>query len=109
MKKYLPFVIIAVALAGVYIILNKPADEIKNNNQALIKQNINTDNTKGTQSKFSGEVGEKIELENGKVILTEESFEGTIVNFYNIQLSNGKVVYFFVVRDKQGIFRAAAR
>ncbi|MBL7156366.1 MAG: DUF2318 domain-containing protein [Candidatus Pacebacteria bacterium] len=108
-KKYLPVIVVVfIALGGAYIMFNKSADEIGDNSKASINQSAESQNEKTTQVKFSGEQGKKVELENGKVILAEESFENTEANFYNTKLSNGKTVYYFVVRDKQGIFRAAA-
>ncbi|NIQ15684.1 MAG: DUF2318 domain-containing protein, partial [Candidatus Dadabacteria bacterium] len=31
-----------------------------------------------------------------------------LAHYYNTELSSGKIIYFFVVKDKDGIYRAAA-
>ncbi len=108
-KKYLPIILAAlfVAVAG-YLVLKQPAEQEKENTKASVNQNKEQPKEKPSQPEFNGEIGERVELENGQVVLAEESFEETTANFYNVELSNSKMVYFFVVRDKQGIFRAAA-
>lgn len=35
-------------------------------------------------------------------------FNGNLAHYYNTKLPNGKTIYFFVVKDKDGIYRAAA-
>src|SRR3989338_9051228 len=57
---------------------------------------------------FSGEKGETVNLENGEVKLTASTFNNNQARFYNMELPLGKTIYFFVVKDKNGIYRAAA-
>lgn len=57
---------------------------------------------------FFGEKGEKVVLENGEIKLDAEQFNNNKAKFYNAQMSDGKIIYFFVVKDKNGIYRAAA-
>ena len=60
------------------------------------------------QIRFIGEKGEKVALENGEIKLAAEVFGDNQARFYNVAMPNGKTIYFFVVKDKQGIYRAAA-
>jgi len=57
---------------------------------------------------FWGEKGAKAILENGEVKLNAFEFDDNQVRFYNIEMPSGKTIYFFVVKDKNGIYRAAA-
>jgi uncharacterized protein YbaR (Trm112 family) len=71
---------------------------LKNQNQPQILPEI----------QFFGEKGEKVNLENGKVKLTTLIFNNNQTQFYNVKMPDGKTIYFFVVKDKNGIYRAAA-
>lgn len=71
------------------------------------KSSVNTSNKSPTVVEFSGKKGTAVTLENGEITLDVNSFTGTTANYYNTELS-GKTVYFFVVRDSNGIYRAAA-
>jgi len=57
---------------------------------------------------FSGENGENVSLINGQISLTANTFDDNLAHYYNTELPSGKTVYFFVVKDKKGIYRAAA-
>ena len=57
---------------------------------------------------FLGEKGDKAVLENGEVGLSAAIFNDNQARFYNVEMANGKIVYFFVVKDKNNIYRAAA-
>ncbi|MDP3093886.1 MAG: Fe-S-containing protein [bacterium] len=57
---------------------------------------------------FLGEKGGKVVLENGEVGLSAVTFNDNKARFYNIEMPNGKTIYFFVVKDKNNIYRAAA-
>jgi hypothetical protein len=52
--------------------------------------------------------GEKIALVNGEVVLDASRLNGTTASFFNTELPDGKTLYFFVVKDKNGIYHAAA-
>ena len=56
---------------------------------------------------FNGEKGDQISLANGQVVLAASTFEDGEAHFYNTEL-NGKTIYFFLVKDKDGVYRAAA-
>lgn len=60
------------------------------------------------QIEFIGEKGTKVNLENGEVRLEASIFNDNKARFYNIAMPNGKIIYFFVVKDKNEVFRAAA-
>lgn len=57
---------------------------------------------------FIGENGKKVSLVNGQIKLDSKIFTDSLARYYNTELPDGKIVYFFVVKDKNGIYRAAA-
>jgi len=61
-----------------------------------------------SEIQFFGEKGETVNLENGEVKLTASIFNDNQARFYNILMPSGKTIYFFVLKDKNGIYRAAA-
>jgi len=61
-----------------------------------------------SEKKFDGENGENVSLINGQINLTANTFDDNLAHYYNTKLPSGKTVYFFVVKDKKGIYRAAA-
>ncbi|MDP2855815.1 MAG: Fe-S-containing protein [bacterium] len=61
-----------------------------------------------TEKAFFGEKGEKVVLENGEVKLDAAQFSDNKARFYNIEMPNGKIIHFFVIKDRKGIYRAAA-
>lgn len=60
------------------------------------------------QVSFIGEKGETLNLENDEVKLLASIFDDNQARFYNVLMSSGKTIYFFVLKDKNGIYRAAA-
>lgn len=58
-------------------------------------------------SGFKGEKGESVILERGEVKIQASVFADNQARFYNIEIGE-KTIYFFVVKDKSGIYRAAA-
>ena len=60
------------------------------------------------QIDFIGEKGETVNLENSEIKLTASIFDDNQARFYNVLMPNSKTIYFFVLKDKQGIYRAAA-
>ena len=110
MKKIILSVLIATGLIiGAWLIVQKP-DSLSNppsqnpTNQKIVpgaessNSNIN----------FTGEKGETVNLENGEVKLESSIFSDNQAKFYNTEMPGGKTIYFFVVKDKNGIYRAAA-
>lgn len=60
------------------------------------------------EANFLGDKGEKVVLKNGEITLNPSVFNDNQARFFNVKMSDGKIVYFFVVKDKNGIYRAAA-
>lgn len=65
------------------------------------------DNTTTENNIYLGEKGIKIKLTNNQVLIDKQLFDDSTANFYNTEI-NGKTVYYFVVKDSNGIYRAAA-
>jgi len=65
-------------------------------------------NEDGATTEYSGEKGTTVKLENGQVVIDSDQLTGTTANFYNTELPSGQTIYFFVVKDKNGVYRAAA-
>ena len=91
----------------------KTFDELKKLLGCSIKESQLSQNKNQTQPssgiQFIGEKGEKLILENGEVRLSNISiFDDNQARFYNVLMPNGKTIYFFVLKDKKGIYRAAA-
>lgn len=55
---------------------------------------------------FTGKKGEKVSLVDGRVVLNSADVDDGQAHFFNAEFS-GKTVYFFVVKDKNGVYRAA--
>jgi len=56
---------------------------------------------------FLGEKGEAVSLINQELSIPASRLEDGLAHFYNTQLG-GKSIYFFVIKDNQGAYRAAA-
>jgi len=78
-----------------------------NNKQAIKNQNQISPPAQ-TQKPFLGEKGEKAIFENEEVKLNISDISDNKARFYNIEMPDGKIIHFFVVKDKNGIYRAAA-
>lgn len=57
---------------------------------------------------FLGEKGENVSLSNEEIRLKTSIFNDNQARFYNVKMTSGKTIYFFVVKDRNGIYRAAA-
>lgn len=55
---------------------------------------------------FSGDAGQKVIATDGQIVLNSAVFDDGLAHYYNYDL-NGKDVYFFVVKDQFGVYRAA--
>ena len=100
-KKYLPVIIILIGLIVSVVIVVQSQD----------KKDVDLSDNKTKKeevAKFDGEKGEKINLVDGKVEIQAEPLNDGNVRYYNVNLSNGDIIYFFVVKDKGGVYRAAA-
>ena len=109
-KKYLFIILILIfIIAGYFIIFSKQEVKKKNQSSAPTTQNIdNKENSQITQSKFSGEEGEAVDLLDGRVSIIADMFDNNLARYYHTELPSGKITYFFVVKDKDGVYRAAA-
>lgn len=103
-------VVFCALIVGVYFLAKQPGQDVEKPSQASVTQNSSKKSVKQkpSQPRFNGEKGEQVTLTDGKIELKTETFEGNEANFYNVELKSGKIVYFFVVRDKKGSYRAAA-
>ncbi len=123
MKKSLLIVPIIFILAAGFLLGNKylkpeikdiPSSELQaNQSQASQLQNNQTPNNQPPANnflvkEFNGKKGEAVLLENGEIKLTAVIFSDNQARFYNIKMPDERVIYFFVVKDKNGIYRAAA-
>lgn len=103
-------VVVCALIVGGYFIAKQPAKDVEKPSQASVirPSNKKSVDKKPSQPRFNGEKGEKVTLTDSKIELAKESFEGNEANFYNVELKSGKIIYFFVVKDKKGNYRAAA-
>jgi hypothetical protein len=59
------------------------------------------------ESGFSGDKGETVYLSGGKIEIETSSIDDDRTSFFNADIGD-RTVYFFVVRDGSGVYRAAA-
>jgi uncharacterized membrane protein len=104
MKKIILIIlIIGVIIAGVLLLMRQPERrEIEPGVQGRGLEEFLR------QIRFTGEKGENVILENQEIKLNADLFVGNQARFYNTVMPNGKTIYFFVLKDRQGVFRAAA-
>jgi len=76
--------------------------------QPLQIQNQNKQPANQPVQVFFGDKRENLILKDDIVEIPVTVFESQKARFYNVVLASGKTVYFFVVRDKDGKYRAAA-
>lgn len=104
MSKYLLFIPLIIIAVFIFIPKNKPKMTTVNMTNSI--QTVNTNDAE--KKEFSGEKGETIKLENGQLNIDPSNFETNKVKFFNTTLADGKTIYFLVLKDKDGNFRAAA-
>jgi uncharacterized protein YbaR (Trm112 family) len=78
----------------------------KETEKSLIEQSQPNQNL--SQIEFFGEKGETLNLENGEIKLAASIFNDNQARFYNVKMPDGKTIYFFIVKDKNGVYRTAA-
>lgn len=91
----------ALASAGTGFWLAKKPSQASSNQTASPVLAINSIN-------FLGEKGENLSFNNEEIRLETSIFNDNQAHFYNVNMLLGKTVYFFVVKDRNGIYRAAA-
>ncbi|MBU2545135.1 DUF2318 domain-containing protein [Patescibacteria group bacterium] len=105
-KIYALIIIVLVTIASIYFIVT---NSDKSNNSVEQKKDVSTkQKVVVEETKFEGEEGEKISLVEGKIEIQAEPLDDGLARYYNVNLSNGDIIYFFVVKDSKGIYRAAA-
>lgn len=107
MNKTFLIILILIIFAGGFLAVKflKLPDQ-KETNQQNKKEEILSGNLSGI--KFFREKGKNLTLENGEIKLDSLIFNDNQARFYNVALPDSKIIYFFVVKDKNGIYRAAA-
>jgi len=108
-KKYLFFIIIFIAIIAVYFLIHSNQEQTKEKNQPAISQSGNrAENKQTSQPQFLGEEGEAVDLVDGQVNIIADMLNDNLARYYHTKLPNGKIIYFFVVKDRSGVYRAAA-
>ncbi len=105
-KTYLILItLITVAILG-YLFLKSPTT--KSTSPKTTSSTPSGAVQKPTNFASTFEKGQTVALENGEVKIDASAFTDTTARFFNVRMSSGKTVYFFVVKDQFGTFRAAA-
>ena len=101
--------IVSIVLIGGAFIYAK-TDKNNNQNNLSVNKNSGVERVEiyNQTEDYKGTKGEKVVFQNGKVEIDVSGFDDNVARFYNIEVPSGKIVYFFVVKDKNGIYRAAA-
>ncbi len=100
--------IIIILIIGI-IITNKNINSNQKSKQEIQTIDKQQKNKLGIKEiSFEGEKGDTLSLENGKVTLNAKILDDSLAHFYNTKLESGKMIYFFALKDKNGIYRAAA-
>ena len=108
-QKYLFLIIVILGFIVVAYFIVYPKQEVKEQNPPPITQNINkTKNRQISQPQFLGEKGEAVDLVDGQVNIIADMLNDNLARYYHTKLPDGKIIYFFVVKDKPGVYRAAA-
>ena len=61
-----------------------------------------------SESAFFGDKGQELFLADEELKISAEELDDNLAHFYYAEIPNGKTVYFFIVKDKNGVYRAAA-
>ncbi len=96
MSKLLIFIPIVIIIVFVFVSNNK-------SKPMPTPSNINTQ-----KIDFTGEKGQTVNSNNNQITISTADFETNKVKFFNTTLTDGKTVYYLVLKDKDGNFRAAA-
>ena len=82
--------------------------KVVQNNYKNTKSNLAVAKTNNQNDGFLGIKGKTIESDNGKIKIPLNEVNSGQAQFYNYKNSNGKNIYFFVVKSEDGKIRAAA-
>lgn len=109
-QKYLFIILILVPIVIGYFVV-RPREEVGKQNQSFPPETQNIDKTESgqiSQPQFLGEKGDRVDFVDGRVNIIADGLDDNLAHHYHIKLPDGKMIYFFVVKDKTGIYRAAA-
>ena len=106
-KTLIVFAIIIIAGGGWFFWQRTKADDVSTPSQAATPTPSLAESVTPPTSDFVGEAGQQVVLENGEINLPADSISDQ-ASFYNASMPSGKTIYFFVLKDKNGIYRAAA-
>jgi len=91
-----------------FVINEKVYSGYKTFEELSVLLGCSTEENQSLSQEFIGEQGTSVVLTDGQLILGAETLDDGFAHYYNTKLSNGKTIYFFVVKDKTGVYRAAA-
>ncbi len=107
-RKYLFFIIVLVVIIAAYLLIHPTQKQTKQETQPPTSQSKpETETDQISQSQFLGEKGKLIDLIKGQVSIATDVLNDNSA-YYHLNLPSGKTIYFFVVKDKAGLYRAAA-
>lgn len=104
-KIYLVGSLILIVIIGYwYLGKSKPATNISTPARII---SADTPNNKQNNGEFLGEKGDLITITNNQIKIPVADFEINKIRYYNSELDK-KTLYFMVVKDEKGTYRAAA-
>ena len=95
---------------GVVLVLTGCSNNVENSGEVgftpLVEEDVADEGD--LWSEFTGEKGERVSLQNGVVKIATSKIVPPKATYFNMEMPDGETVYFFVVQDKEGNYRAAA-
>lgn len=107
-KKYFFLIAVSILLIAACFVIISCKQQVQELEQVPFNQNEESSGKQFSQSDFFGENGDVVFLVEGKVDLSLSLFSDDLAHYYNTEFPNGKRIYFFIIKDKNGIYRAAA-
>ncbi|MFH1841541.1 MAG: DUF2318 domain-containing protein, partial [Candidatus Nealsonbacteria bacterium] len=108
-KKYIFAIVLILVFIAVGYFIVRSKQEVNERVQSSIAQSINEiGSNRVSQPQFLGEEGEAVDLVDGQVSIIANVFDNNLAHYYHTELPDGKIVHFFVIKDKNGVYRAAA-
>jgi len=108
MKKILLISIIVFGLASVFLLGAKFLKSPTKNISVSQLQASQSPNNVFLAKDFNGEKGTEVFFDKAEIKLDAAIFADHQARFYNVKMPDNKIIYFFVVKDKNGIYHAAA-
>lgn len=106
MLKYGGYLFVLFFSALALILSGCASSQLVANSDQNIKASTNQPNTLWTD--YTGEQGQEVFLTAGEVKIPITDIKPQIAKFFNLTVASNKKVYFFIVQDKNGTYRAAA-